>query len=81
MNSWQTIETAPKDGTPVLLWARNLLHVGDCVVARYISLDRQQPSIKSWHVNDGKFGPYALRGPSPTHWQPQPEPPSPEADE
>jgi hypothetical protein len=63
----QPIETAPKDGTPVLLWAKDLRFPGNTCVAQYITHD-----IEWWHVTDGKFGPWPLRGPSPTHWMPLP---------
>lgn len=71
LGEWRPIETAPKDGTAVLLWAHNLLHNGRCIVAQFIEHD-----IEYWHVDDGKFGPYPLRGPPPTHWMPTPNPPN-----
>lgn len=67
---WQPIDSAPKDGTSVLLWAKDLRFPGRMCVAQYITDD-----IEWWHVTDGKFGPWPLRGPSPTHWMPLPEPP------
>lgn len=63
---WQPIQTAPLDGTPVLLWGPKLLHTGQCVVARYLKGD-----IEWWHVDDGD-GKYPLRGPAPTHWMDEP---------
>jgi len=74
--SWQPIETAPKDGTPVLVWAENLLH-GLCpyAVAQYM-----EHEIEWWHVQDGKFGPYPMRGAAPTHWMPCPKPPNDKAE-
>lgn len=69
-NTWQPIDSAPKDGTAVLLWARDLRFPGNVAVAQYITDD-----IEWWHVTDGKFGPWPLRGPSPTHWMPLPGPP------
>lgn len=72
MNMWQPIETAPKDGTHVLVWAANLLHgLSPMAVAEY-----SEHEIEWWHVHDGKFGPYPMRGASPTHWMPLPEPPT-----
>lgn len=65
---WQPIETAPKDGTAVLLWAKDLRFPGRMCVAQYANYD-----IEWWYVTDGKFGPWPLRGPSPTHWMPLPE--------
>lgn len=69
MMTLQPISTAPRDGTWVLLWSKNLLH-GQCsfAVAQYIQHD-----IEWWHVHDGKFGPYPIRGEAPTHWMPLPE--------
>jgi hypothetical protein len=62
---WQPIDSAPKDGTAVVLWAKDLRFPGNTCVAQYITHD-----IEWWHVTDGKFGPWPLRGPSPTHWKP-----------
>ena len=62
---WQPIETAPKDGTVVLL--------AGCrkpVAAAWL-----EDEIDWWHVDDNKRGPFALRGPGPTHWMPMPPPP------
>jgi len=62
---WQPIETAPKDGTVVLL--------AGCrkpVAAAWL-----EDEIDWWHVDDNKRGPFALRGPGPTHWMPMPAPP------
>ena len=63
---WQPIETAPKDGTVVLL--------AGCrkpVAAAWL-----EDEIDYWHVDDNKLGPFVLRGPGPTHWMPLPKPPS-----
>ncbi len=63
---WQPIETAPKDGTVVLL--------AGCrkpVAAAWL-----EDEIDYWHVDDNKLGPFALRGPAPTHWMPLPKPPA-----
>lgn len=63
---WQPIETAPKDGTVVLL--------AGCrkpVAAAWL-----EDEIDYWHVDDNKRGPFALRGPGPTHWMPLPKPPA-----
>jgi hypothetical protein len=70
--SWQPIETAPKDGTAVLLYSD-----GDCSVARFDG--------RNWQVQgDGQnavrymsdFGTEYLTHDWPTHWQPLPEPPA-----
>jgi hypothetical protein len=76
MAEWQAIETAPKDGTAILVYGPGLLREidGNCAVARW--LVREFSAIPWWTVSDGKFGPYDLRGPSPTHWMPLPPPPS-----
>ena len=63
---WQPIETAPKDGTVVLL--------AGCrkpVAAAWL-----EDEIDYWHVDDNKLGPFALGGPAPTHWMPLPKPPA-----
>ena len=61
--NWQPIETAPHDGSRILVYADY-----EMFVVRWID--------DWWHVNDNKHGPYSLRGPEPTHWMPLPEPPA-----
>ncbi len=60
---WQPIDTAPKDGTKVILWSKR--NTGqDCYVISY------------WHTpaNPSKPGMWVgLR--NPTHWRPLPAPP------
>lgn len=61
MMMWQTIETAPKDGTQVLLyWANQDVKENDgfCRVCRFGS-----PYIGEW--SDGEYS-YS----DPTHWMP-----------
>ena len=76
---WQPIETAPKDGTSVLLWASWL---DDPVIARYSYQSGYAESC--W---EGTFdGAAALESQgdtwtdeheviNPTHWMPLPDPP------
>jgi hypothetical protein len=63
--SWKPIESAPKDGTDVLVHCSHGTYV-----AAYI-----EHNIEYWHVDDNKYGPFPLRGASPTHWMPLPTPP------
>lgn len=58
---WQPIETAPKDGTPVLAWDEGAV----CIVT-WVSGDSIDP--------DGWYDVRRL-DPAPTHWQPLPAPP------
>lgn len=68
MLEWQPIETAPKDETPVLVYAESGMFV-----VRW--LNRQNYNEGWWHIDDNRYGPFAVRGPLPTHWMPLPEPP------
>lgn len=68
---WQPIETAPKDGTPILLyWPGHRGHIAtNCFVARWNVL------AEDWLSS----GQPVWRGAGiyePTHWMPLPEPPS-----
>lgn len=76
---WQPIETAPKDGTLILI------SFGEKGV-RAVSWDSPWADPVTlengiWCVDDDKHGPYPLRGyndvgyNAPTHWMPLPEPP------
>lgn len=81
--AWQSIETAPKDGTPIVVWWE-----GDYHVARYEPLyvaenmcwlvrhaERSQPRIVSeiGPVTDPFQIAAGMKGP--THWMPLPAPP------
>ena len=62
MGKWRPIETAPKDESSILVYARHGFYVAFW--------------FEGWlAVDDNKHGPYPLRGPSPTHWMPLPAPP------
>jgi len=67
---WQPIETAPKDGTLILV----------SFGAKGVRAVYWEDDL--WCVDDDKHGPYPLRGYSystftaPTHWMPMPEKPS-----
>lgn len=62
MSEWQPIETAPKDGVPVLLWpgARDWT-------------EKMRPVV-GWHTNLGLWVTWSGYI-EPTHWTPIPEPP------
>ena len=68
---WQPIESAPRDGTQILAFARG--QSGSALDVFYGVAEwavdgpgKIQPHIEDW------FWPYAIR---PTHWQPLPPPP------
>ena len=64
---WQPIETAPKDGTDILVMTGETMHV-----VRWINI---HGDFDYWAVDDNKHGPFTLRGKAPTNWMPLPEPP------
>ena len=79
-DKWQPIETAPKDGTVVLLYKPDERMVGEYMLAGYWG---QWPGINDcWIACDGKPQGY-LSGVTgtyqghPTHWMPLPNPPAP----
>ena len=64
---WQPIETAPKDGTDILVMTGETMHV-----VRWINI---HGDFDYWAVDDNKHGPFTLRGKAPTNWMPLPDPP------
>lgn len=59
---WQPIETAPKDGTPLLLFARCITATAPCIVV-------------GWHADGHGWIEASFRKPVgivPTHWMPLP---------
>lgn len=65
--TWRPIETAPKDGTPIII-ARPTWFLPEegWHVVRW--------DDDCWTVHDGKSD-HTLRGPTPTHWMPVPDAP------
>lgn len=81
MAGWMPIETAPKDGTLILVHFKSK-------GVRAVSWDSPFHDDVTdengiWCVDDDKHGPYGLRGyndegpTAPTHWMPLPDPPLP----
>jgi hypothetical protein len=69
--SWQPIETAPKDGTRILLWDTD-----EVVIAKWD--DISTGGAKGWQiavVNMHSNLNYYEAAYNPTHWMPLPEPP------
>lgn len=58
---WQPIETAPKDGTPVLVWWAHWCN---------------HPIVASWYVGWSAEEAISSSGPDPTHWRPLPARPA-----
>ncbi len=78
MTEWQPIETAPKDGT----WILVLCPEGESKaepfiqVARWMEFEVSREKDWAWGPLDDYFGSYRWYLPSsPTHWMPLPEPP------
>jgi hypothetical protein len=73
--AWQPIETAPKDGTQVLLWVDGHVMLSRWYV-HYLNGAPNPHRAPEWEQGEmyGGFGGYM--GPlRPTHWMPLPQPP------
>ena len=73
---WQPIETAPRDGTTILVYFKR----HGAMSVSWTS--REDDGFYIWCVDDHKFGPYAVRGymhGDDTHWMPLPPPPGEQA--
>jgi hypothetical protein len=71
MSEWQPIETAPKDGTRILLYAKDCAFTGAWRAGpRYFNHWSAKiiEAAATWRLDDGSA--YAA-----THWMPLPEPP------
>lgn len=69
---WRPIETAPKDGTWVLLWWKETPTGAEC-------FDEWCPeqAVGKWHYDCWmRCSEYSVGG-TPTHWMPLPKPPTP----
>lgn len=72
MSEWQPIETAPRDGTNILVWWSAEFHCP--VVAHYA--DKYENSGIGWKITG--WGNVISRS-SPTHWMHLPQPPKEDA--
>jgi hypothetical protein len=66
MSEWRPIETAPRDGTEVLLYTTAFNGEWIVVQGAYFSSPKQ--------IDDGWETAFGFHG-EPTHWQPLPPPP------
>lgn len=79
MSEWQSIETAPKDGSCILVWSRTWAGEvnrpeednGSCYVAFYTN-GKSDYHGEWWYVHGGDAHASWVQ---PTHWMPLPTPP------
>lgn len=79
LRMWQPIETAPKDGTEVLLWCSKfagevsgVVEKPGAVLGRFFSGMSDYGGVNWWDTGGDYYATWAW----PTHWQPLPEPPA-----
>jgi len=74
---WQPIESAPRDGTSILMWGIDYTEaeIGKCVDIPITEGDVDS-TYKAFVWNDGATSWDSFCDMTPTHWQPLPEPPS-----
>lgn len=78
MSEWYPIETAPKDGTRVLLFYPKCGEYGqDNVIFGEFDSDKYAKNPRPFWSNDrrGLYGTLQTRAQQPTHWMPLPGPP------
>lgn len=70
VNQWQPIETAPKDGTKILVYGY-YIYDGDKDRTEYTHLVVWDEDFSAWESDDGEFVDSEIF----SHWQPLPSPP------
>lgn len=73
MSDWQPIETAPKDGTCILVWSAEPGY--ECVELVSWAEDEPFGTAKTWATQSEGPG-YSHEVESVTHWMPLPAPPA-----
>lgn len=74
-DAWQPIETAPRDGTTVVVYFKG----HGAMTVTWEDPYGDDPEAAVWCVTDHKHGPYPVRGyhtGDDTHWHPLPAPPA-----
>ncbi len=71
LSGWQPIDTAPKDGTYVIVRQAGVLEPSMTIC----SFDKEWGEHGWWMCCDGKNPELPLRGPCPSEWMPLPNPP------
>jgi hypothetical protein len=71
MSEWRDIETAPTDGTWVLVWGPS--QRWSSVMMAWFALNHR--SGKAYWKDSTEWDDYELVDDQPTHWMPLPEPP------
>jgi len=74
MSGWLPIETAPKDGTKIIVYCKHMGVVGPS----YWDADRYSKRPIPYWTNYGEilWGKKRTRFDQPTHWMPLPQPPT-----
>lgn len=76
MNEWKPIETAPKDGTYILVCQKDIPGWdGNMWVVAFFGVGEEEP-IPSWWTSGGPNGGIDFIGDPFSHWQPLPPPPT-----
>ncbi len=78
MTEWMDIATAPKDGTPILVFYPNLnrAHLAKFVDVEYGEYGYCGERRRYWFViEEGWVDRHWSNWPTPSHWMPLPEPP------
>jgi hypothetical protein len=75
LSRWQPIATAPKDGTPILIYVPDHGWTQPILMASWSS-DERHPQHNCWEIWCGS-GRYSgdIKPEHPTHWMPLPERP------
>lgn len=78
MTRWRPIETAPRDGTPILVWGADISNPTGGYYPR--SCWWSQEGHEVWVVREDASNATYLEPDAITHWMPLPTPPAQEAD-
>lgn len=71
--NWQPIDTAPKDGTLVLIAVRGSCYIASWSDEAQFERFEERPGWQVFVCDDGW---YSWAEDAPTHWMPLPDPPS-----